>query len=118
MVEKMLVLWVVMLFVGGCATLPPPLVGLPSTATPGSTGALTALGTEPPAVALPHLVLLERQASIDKNLAPVISICYGACEALNGPTFITSLQSLMQQAKHTPVLYLTEYLNRGLQSKP
>jgi subtilase family serine protease len=36
--------------------------------------------------------------SIDNNLAPVVSISYGACEALNGPTFITSLQSLMQQA--------------------
>jgi subtilase family serine protease len=36
--------------------------------------------------------------SIDNDLAPVISISYGACEALNGPTFITFLQNLMQQA--------------------
>ena len=36
--------------------------------------------------------------AIDNDLAPVISISYGACETLNGPSFITFLQTVMQQA--------------------
>lgn len=35
---------------------------------------------------------------IENNIAPVISISYGACESANGPTFITFLQTLMGQA--------------------
>ena len=35
---------------------------------------------------------------IDNDIAPVISISYGACEPVNGLSFITFLQGLMQQA--------------------
>ena len=30
---------------------------------------------------------------IENNIAPVVSISYGACESANGPTFITFLQT-------------------------
>jgi len=35
------------------------------------------------------------QYVIENNIAPVISISYGACESANGLTFITFLQGLM-----------------------
>jgi len=38
------------------------------------------------------------QYVIENNIAPVISISYGACESANGLTFITFLQGLMAQA--------------------
>lgn len=36
---------------------------------------------------------------IENNIAPVVSISYGACEAANGQSFITFLEGLMAQAQ-------------------
>ena len=36
--------------------------------------------------------------AIDNNIAPVVSISYGACEAANGQGFITFLEGLMSEA--------------------
>ena len=37
--------------------------------------------------------------AIDNNIAPVVSISYGACEATNGDSFIKFLQGLMTEAQ-------------------
>lgn len=71
MFKQTIMLCVAMLFVAGCATLPPPVAQVSPTPrlTPIPAFLSETLGTEPPEDALRRLVMLERQASIDKNLA-------------------------------------------------
>jgi subtilase family serine protease len=37
--------------------------------------------------------------AIDNDIAPIVSISYGACEPANGPTFVSFLQTEMQRAR-------------------